>query len=72
MFPCLKNDHYMLCDDCGAELYDVFYSTQNGDFVCETCAENYDEADLTLTTYDDVEYDIASHIRNLDDIRDDI
>lgn len=72
MFPSTHTYPNLYCEDCGEPLYEPFYSTENGDFVCETCAENHDEADLTPTTYDDVDYEMASHIRNLDDVRDDI
>lgn len=72
MFPMTHTYPNLYCEDCGEPLYEPFYSTGNDDFVCETCVENYDEADLTPTTYDDIEYEIASHIRDLDDIRDDI
>ena len=72
MFPATHTYPNLYCEDCGEPLYEPFYSIENGSFVCSYCAIDYDPDEVTIATYDDVDYEMASHIRNLDDIRDDI
>ena len=62
---------HFYCEDCGAQLGGTFYTTPNCTLVCSDCAELYEDDSLTIATMDDVIYEMASHIRNLDDVRDD-
>lgn len=62
---------HFYCEDCGAQLEGTFYTTPNCTLVCRDCAELYEDDSLTIATMDDAIYEMASHIRNLDDVRDD-